>query len=123
MPDIWAFQPYTSGTVFKTEKGIDEDVRWLSTKDSERLGYQTQKPEGLLERIIKASSNEGDTILDPFSGTFTTCFVAKSLSRKSIGIEIEDEYVKIGLIENIYVLEQLIELLYLLKADIILKSF
>jgi site-specific DNA-methyltransferase (adenine-specific) len=51
----------------------------------------------LLERIIKASSNEGDLIMDPFSGTFTTCYVAKALNRNSIGIELQDEYVKIGL--------------------------
>lgn len=59
--------------------------------------HPTQKPIALLERIIKASSNVGDTVLDPFSGTFTTSFVAKKLGRKSIGVEIEEEYVKIGL--------------------------
>lgn len=59
--------------------------------------HPTQKPICLLERIIKASSNVGATILDPFSGTFTTSFVAKSLNRNSIGIELQDEYVKIGL--------------------------
>ena len=59
--------------------------------------HPTQKPISLLERIIKASSNVGDLVLDPFSGTFTTCFVAKELGRNSIGIEIQDEYVKIGL--------------------------
>jgi len=59
--------------------------------------HPTQKPVALLERIIKASSNVGDTILDPFSGTFTTSFVAKQLNRKSIGIELQEDYVKIGL--------------------------
>jgi site-specific DNA-methyltransferase (adenine-specific) len=59
--------------------------------------HPTQKPIALLERIIKASSNEGDVVLDPFSGTFTTSFVAKSLNRRSIGIEMQEEYVKIGL--------------------------
>jgi DNA modification methylase len=59
--------------------------------------HPTQKPVELLERIILASSNAGDVVLDPFSGTFTTSFVAKKLGRKSIGIEIEEEYVKIGL--------------------------
>ncbi len=59
--------------------------------------HPTQKPTVLLERIIKASSNEGDIILDPFSGTFTTSWVAKKLKRRSIGIEIEEEYIKIGL--------------------------
>ena len=48
--------------------------------------HPTQKPITLLDRIIKASSNEGDTVLDPFSGTFTTGFVAKQLNRKSISI-------------------------------------
>jgi site-specific DNA-methyltransferase (adenine-specific) len=50
-----------------------------------------------LERILRASSNAGDLVLDPFSGTFTTSFVAKNLGRQSIGIELEEEYVKIGL--------------------------
>jgi len=59
--------------------------------------HPTQKPIALLERIIKASSNEGDIVLDPFSGTFTTSFVAKELGRNSIGIELQEEYVKIGL--------------------------
>ncbi|MDR0611004.1 MAG: adenine-specific DNA-methyltransferase [Planctomycetaceae bacterium] len=59
--------------------------------------HPTQKPIALLERIIKASSNIGDTVLDPFSGTFTTSFVAKQLDRKSIGIELQEDYVKIGL--------------------------
>ena len=59
--------------------------------------HPTQKPIALLERIIKASSNKGDLILDPFSGTFTTSFVAKQHGRRSVGIEIEEEYVKIGL--------------------------
>jgi site-specific DNA-methyltransferase (adenine-specific) len=59
--------------------------------------HPTQKPVALLERIIKASSNVGDTVLDPFSGTFTTSFVAQQLGRKSVGIELQEEYVKIGL--------------------------
>jgi adenine-specific DNA-methyltransferase len=59
--------------------------------------HPTQKPIALLERIIKASSNEGDLVLDPFSGTFTTSFVAKELNRNAIGIELQDEYIKIGL--------------------------
>ena len=50
-----------------------------------------------MERIIKASSKEGDLVLDPFSGTFTTCAVAKELNRRCIGIEMQDEYIKIGL--------------------------
>ncbi|CAN2040504.1 DNA adenine methyltransferase [Candidatus Magnetomoraceae bacterium gMMP-15] len=59
--------------------------------------HPSQKPEALLERIIKASSNAGDLILDPFSGTFTTCSVAQKLNRCSIGIELQEEYIKTGL--------------------------
>jgi site-specific DNA-methyltransferase (adenine-specific) len=59
--------------------------------------HPTQKPEALLERVILASSNEGDTVLDPFSGTFTTCAVARKLGRISIGIEAHSDYVDIGL--------------------------
>ena len=80
-PDIWAYQPYTNGTVFGTEEGIDEDVRWLSPQDQERLGYPTQKPLALLKRIILASSKPGDTILDPFCGCGTTIDAVESLNR------------------------------------------
>ena len=66
--------------------------------------HPSQKPIALLERIIKASSNEGDVVLDPFSGTFTTSFVCKELGRKSIGIEIDKTYYNIGLrrVQNIF---------------------
>lgn len=63
----------------------------------EYQNHPTQKPEVLLERIIKASSNPGDIVLDPFSGTFTTSAVAIKLNRKTIGIEINPDYYKIGL--------------------------
>jgi site-specific DNA-methyltransferase (adenine-specific) len=59
--------------------------------------HPTQKPVALLERIIKASSNTGDLVLDPFSGSFTTSYVSKLLNRDSIGIEIQEDYIKIGL--------------------------
>jgi len=59
--------------------------------------HPSQKPEALLERIIKVSSNPGDVVLDPFCGTFTTCAVAQRLNRRSIGIELQDDYIKIGL--------------------------
>ncbi|MDY6783351.1 MAG: adenine-specific DNA-methyltransferase [Cyanobacteriota bacterium] len=64
---------------------------------SEYEKHPSQKPEALLERIIKASSNPNDMVLDPFSGTFTTSAVAKRLNRFSIGIENQNEYIKIGL--------------------------
>ncbi len=59
--------------------------------------HPTQKPIALLDRIIRASSNEGDLVLDPFSGSFTTAYVAKQLGRNCIGIELQEEYIKIGL--------------------------
>jgi site-specific DNA-methyltransferase (adenine-specific) len=59
--------------------------------------HPTQKPIQLLERIIKTSSNPEDLVLDIFSGTFTTAFVAKELNRRSISIEADNEYIEIGL--------------------------
>jgi len=64
---------------------------------SEYEEHPSQKPEALLERIIAASSNPGDLVLDPFSGTFTTSAVAQRLNRRSIGIEAERDYVAVGL--------------------------
>ncbi len=58
--------------------------------------HPTQKPEALLTRIILASSNLGDIILDPFAGTFTTSAVAKRIGRKSISIELDKDYFEIG---------------------------
>jgi adenine-specific DNA-methyltransferase len=59
--------------------------------------HPTQKPESLLERVILASSRENDLVVDPFAGTFTTCAVAKRLGRRSVGIDINRDFVKIGL--------------------------
>ncbi|MFQ5713925.1 MAG: adenine-specific DNA-methyltransferase [Candidatus Scalinduaceae bacterium] len=86
-------------TVYKSKKvpGNVWEIPRVRYRMDEYENHPTQKPIELLERIIKASSNEGDIVLDPFSGTFTTSFVAKQLKRKSIGIEIQEEYVKIGL--------------------------
>ncbi len=88
LSDLWAYQPYTNGTVFATEDGIDEEVRWLSPRDQERLGYETQKPEGLLSRIIRASTKEGQIVLDAYCGCGTTVAVAQQLRRNWIGIDI-----------------------------------
>lgn len=64
------------------------DISFLSTTASERLGYPTQKPEALLKRIIEASSNKGDIVLDPFCGCGTTIAVAQQLDRQWIGIDV-----------------------------------
>ncbi len=64
------------------------DIRPIHNLSQERLGYPTQKPEALLERIIRASSNAGDVVLDPFCGCGTAVAVAERLNRKWIGIDI-----------------------------------
>ena len=64
------------------------DIRPIGSQAAERLGYPTQKPVALLERIIQASSNEGDVILDPFCGCGTTIAAAQKLDRRWIGIDI-----------------------------------
>lgn len=87
--DIWGYVPGTEGAVYgRPNEGMDQDVKWLTAKDKERLGYPTQKPEGILERIIRCSSKEGDTVLDPFCGCGTTIAVAERLNRNWIGIDI-----------------------------------
>jgi site-specific DNA-methyltransferase (adenine-specific) len=95
--DIWAYQPGTEGCLTGTSAGIDADVKWLDSEE-EKLGYPTQKPVGLLERIIAASSNPGDVVLDPFCGCGTAVDAAQKLGRRWVGIDIT--HLAIGLIEK-----------------------
>ena len=89
LQDIWAYQPHTRGVLFDADHGIDEDVRWIPRQGgTERLGYQTQKPLGLLDRIILSSSNPGDVVLDPFCGCGTAVAAAEKLQRHWLGIDI-----------------------------------
>jgi hypothetical protein len=74
------------------------DIPPIGPQAQERLGYPTQKPEALLERILRASSNEGDVVLDPFCGCGTTVQVAQKLNRRWIGIDIT--HLAIGLIKT-----------------------
>jgi len=74
------------------------DIQSLHDVSDERLGYPTQKPLSLLERIIQASSNEGDTVLDPFCGCGTAVHAAQTLQREWIGIDIT--HLAISLIEK-----------------------
>ncbi len=69
------------------------DIKRVPNKGGERTGYPTQKPVALLERIIKASSNQGDVVLDPFCGCATTCVAAERLQRQWIGIDISPKAV------------------------------
>src|SRR3989338_6703571 len=86
-------QPYNSKKVM----GNVWEIPRVRFKMDEYENHPTQKPEKLLENIIRISSKEGDIILDPFAGSFTTNAVAQRLNRYSIGIEKEEEYFKIGL--------------------------
>jgi DNA modification methylase len=71
------------------------DIPIINASAKERIGYPTQKPFALLERIIKCASNEGDTVLDPFMGGGTTIAVADKLNRKWIGIDQSVQAVKV----------------------------
>lgn len=90
--------------VFLDEKpGKQTDSMWtdilrIGNTAEERMGYPTQKPVALLERILNASSNPGDVVLDPFCGCGTTVHAAEKLGRKWIGIDVT--HLAIGLIEK-----------------------
>lgn len=84
---------FKSGKAVSDRKGKVPEDWWvipvIGSTAKERLGYPTQKPEALLERIIKASSNKGDLVLDPFCGCGTALAVAQRLGRRWIGIDAE----------------------------------
>ncbi|MBC6444582.1 MAG: HNH endonuclease [Alphaproteobacteria bacterium GM202ARS2] len=102
------YRPYTEGTLQRGRtqnkgKYFDQGLRkegtplndwWIdvpkitSPTDPEKIGYPTQKPIALLDRIIKASSNPGDIVFDPFCGCATTCVTADRLQRQWVGIDI-----------------------------------
>jgi site-specific DNA-methyltransferase (adenine-specific) len=97
------------GTVPQLKRYLDEqrgvalsdvwtDIPPLNSQAQERLGYPTQKPRALLERIIAASSNEGDVVLDPFCGCGTAVDAAQKLGRQWIGIDVT--HIAIGMIED-----------------------
>lgn len=83
-------------------EGVPENDVWhipfIAPSAKERLGYPTQKPEALLERIIRVSSNEGDVVLDPFCGCGTAIAVSQKLNRYWIGVDIT--HLAIGLIKH-----------------------
>ena len=90
---------YTKNGIARRKRYLDEspglkiqdvwaDIEALRSWHSERLGYPTQKPQALLERIIRASSNEGDVVLDPFCGCGTAVAAAENLKRNWIGIDV-----------------------------------
>jgi site-specific DNA-methyltransferase (adenine-specific) len=79
-------------------QNVWDDIFPINSQAQERLGYPTQKPEALLERILRTSSNEGDVVLDPFCGCGTAVSVAERLNRKWIGIDIT--YLAINLVQR-----------------------
>ena len=79
-------------------QNIWTDIPPVNPQATERLGYPTQKPLALLERIIASSSNEGDVVLDPFCGCGTAVHAAQKLKRAWIGIDIT--HLAVGLIES-----------------------
>ena len=99
----WIWMPGGRGKSKSKMRRVDEIIQggkaisdvWsmpiISSSSKERTGYPTQKPLALLHRIIKASSNEGDIVFDPFCGCATTCVAAQQLGRKWIGIDIEKQ--------------------------------
>lgn len=94
-PRLIRFLDEMAGTVMGT---IWTDIPPLNSQAQERLGYPTQKPLALLERIISASSNEGDLILDPFCGCGTTIHAAQKLTRQWVGIDVT--HLAISLVER-----------------------
>ena len=89
--DLWVYQPHTKGCLHGTTDAIDNEVRWIPKRDKkERVGFPTQKPIMMYERMIRASTNEGEIVLDPFAGCATTLVAAERLKRQWVGIDIWD---------------------------------
>jgi len=86
--DVWQFNTNSYEDVWKIS-------RVAGTFNERIKGFPCQMPEKLLDRVIEVSSNKNDVVLDPFVGSGTTCFVAKKLGRKYIGIDISPNYCKI----------------------------
>ena len=88
-------EPYLVSDGEVDQRGVPENDVWqipfVAPSAKERIGYPTQKPLALLERIIQASSNEGDVVLDPFCGCATACVAADKLGRKWVGIDISSK--------------------------------
>jgi site-specific DNA-methyltransferase (adenine-specific) len=93
-----AEEPFDAMNRTVTVGDVWTDIDRLNQTAKERLGYPTQKPRALLERIIAASSNPGDVVLDPFCGCGTAVDAAQKLGRRWIGIDVT--HIAIGMIEN-----------------------
>jgi DNA modification methylase len=98
MPRERAKEPYIPAERMAVVGDVWSDIDSINAGATERLGYPTQKPLALLERIITASSNEGDVVLDPFCGCGTTIDAAQRLGRRWIGIDVT--FIAVDLIAN-----------------------
>ena len=94
-PRMDGLKRYLDESAGKVLQNIWIDVPRIPNTSAERTGYPTQKPLALLDRIIKASSNEGDVVLDPFCGCATTCIAAERLNRQWIGIDLSELAVRL----------------------------
>ncbi len=88
----WSKKPYVKRYLPENPSqpvpNLWDDITRLSTQSKEKIGYPTQKPLALLERIITASSDKGDVVLDPFCGCATACIAAERLNRSWVGIDL-----------------------------------
>ncbi len=89
------YKKYLSTLKGRYASNFIADIPPIHAHAKERVGYPTQKPLALLEHIIKASSNEGDVVLDPFCGCATACVAADKLGRKWVGIDISEKAVEL----------------------------
>jgi DNA modification methylase len=89
--DTWVLRPQESEGHFRP----DQDT-WFASRVCgtfrERTGHPCQMPEAVLERIIRATTNPGDLVIDPFAGSGTTLAVAKKLGRRFLGVELSEVY-------------------------------
>ena len=94
-PRLDGLKIYLDESQGKPLQNIWTDIPRIPNTSSERIGYPTQKPLALLERIIKASSNEEDMVLDPFCGCATACVAAENLGRKWVGIDLSPKAIEL----------------------------
>jgi DNA modification methylase len=92
--DVWYLHPSESSDLFHPEHDVWFCPR-ISGNSKERVDHPTQKPEALLERIIRVATNPGDLVVDPFAGSGTTLAVAKRLGRNYWGCELSPRYAKL----------------------------
>ena len=97
---VYKYDENGEAVLGKSKKGVPLsdvwDIPYLNPKAKERVGYPTQKPIILLERIIKLVTDENDIVFDPFMGSGTTLVAAKMLNRRYIGIDISEKAVKLA---------------------------